>query len=63
MATHAEMRERPAPIFVTDVAFADIARHDDDFHRRVERASLAPAHECNYQFAIWGGRAADPNGG
>ena len=48
MAAHAKMRERPASIFVTDVAFADIARQDDDFHRCMECACLAPRHDCNY---------------
>jgi hypothetical protein len=48
MAAHPEMRDRPASIFVADVAFADIARQDDDLYRRVECASLAPGHDCNY---------------
>lgn len=48
MAAHAEMRERPASIFVTDVALADIAREDGDLYRRVECARLAPTHDCNY---------------
>ena len=48
MAAHAKVRERPASVFVTDVAFADITRQDDDFHRRMECASLAPSHGCDY---------------
>lgn len=63
MATHAEVRERPASIFMTDVALTDVARHDDDLHRGVECASLAPAHDCNYPVRHLGRLfTADPNG-
>lgn len=65
MAAQPEMRERATSIFVTDVAFADIARQDGDLYRRVECASLAPTHDCvtRCRGASWGRLfPADPSG-
>jgi hypothetical protein len=49
------VRFRPPPILMTDVAFANIARHYDDFLRRMEGCGFAPGHDPNYSS---GGRDA-----
>jgi hypothetical protein len=46
MTADAKMGAWPAFIFIPDVALADVARHDEDFHRCVESPGLAPSHEC-----------------
>jgi hypothetical protein len=45
VTAHAEVCARPAFILVTDIALADIARHDADFHWWVEFLGAAPSHD------------------
>src|SRR5580704_7834150 len=44
MPADPKMVARPATIFISDVAFADIARHNQDFLGRMEQPRLAPGH-------------------
>jgi hypothetical protein len=43
------VRFRSPAILITDVAFTDIARHYDDFLRRMEGCGFAPGHEPKLQ--------------
>jgi hypothetical protein len=44
MPGHAKVFVRPPPILVTDVAFAHITRHDEDFFGWPKNSCPAPCH-------------------
>src|SRR5690349_8314898 len=45
MPAHAKVLARPAAVLISDVPFADIARHDEDLLGRMEQPRLAPGHD------------------
>ena len=47
MPGHAKVLVRPPPILVTDVAFAHITRHDEDFFGWPKNSRLAPCHRSS----------------
>jgi hypothetical protein len=44
MPGHAKVLVRPPSILITDVAFAYITRHDEDFFGRPKNSCPAPCH-------------------
>jgi hypothetical protein len=55
MPRHAKVLVRPPPILITDVAFAHVTRHDEDFFGGPKNSCPAPCHAIPLTCPEWAG--------